>query len=184
MNKEELKNWFWNKFNSCYKVKHRDYPKNTYYFYDEQFVRQKKLSRIVGGQELEYPSVVKGTCLFCQELKNGYLYCDYDKIWSFFEDNISPKYGDIQSFIKELLEEHDKLSVSIPNWCWTFHGISLEEHDKLSVSIPVGIREFATLSLEEHDKLSVYIPTKTTMVVNNNLEEHDKLSVYIPEQGS
>ena len=115
MNKEELKKWFWNKFNGCYKVNHCDYPKRTYYFYDEQFLRQKKLSRIIGGQELEYPTELKGICLFEQDPKNEYLYCDYDEIWSFFQINFSTNYNEIQSFIKELLEEHDKLSASIPD---------------------------------------------------------------------
>ncbi len=135
MKKEDLKKWFWNKFNGCYKVNHSDYTDNIYYFYEEQFVRQKKLSRIVGGQELEYPSEVKGICLFRQDSKNEYLYCDNDEIWSFFETNFSTNYNDIQSFIKELLEEHDKLSVYKPLYSriFTFSDPALVEHDKLSV---------------------------------------------------
>ncbi len=202
MNKEELKKWFWNKFNSCYKVKHSDYPESIYYFYDEQFIRQKKLSRIVGGQELEYPSEVKGICLFEQDSKNGCLYCKYNEIWSFFETNFSPNYSEIQSFIKNLLEEHDKLSVSIPDTLTSVNGCDLEEHDKLSVSIPyngliyfsVNLEEHDKLSvsipqlhpyhfcdLVEHDKLSVSIPTVKVMVTTlKELEEHDKLSITIP----
>ncbi len=158
MKKEELKKWFWNKFNSCYKVNHSDYPKSIFYFYDEQFLRQKKLARIIGNQELEYPSEVKGICLFEQDLKNERLWCKYDEIWSFFETNFSPNYGDIRSFIKELLEEHNKLSVTIPlNNKWKRPNY-LEEHNKLSVSIPLQRSLIVHQHLEEHNKLSVTIP--------------------------
>ena len=76
MNKEELKNWFWNKFNNCYPVMHKNYPKSIFMFYDPMFVRQKKLCRIT-GEELSYPTDVKGICLFEQDYKNGYLYMNY-----------------------------------------------------------------------------------------------------------
>ncbi len=104
MTKEELKKWFLNKFNNCYKVKHCDYPKRIYYFYDEQFIRQKKLSRIV-GEEIIYPTEVKGICLFEHDMLNEFFFCD-DYIWSFFKTNStfsSPKNNEIQSTITELL---------------------------------------------------------------------------------
>ncbi len=110
MNKEELKNWFWNKVNNCYKVEHVDYPNIIYYFYDEQFIRQKKLNRIV-GEEIIYPTEVVGKCLFEHDIKNGYLCCDYDEIWTFLETNFSPNYTEIQSFIKKIIKKHDKLSI-------------------------------------------------------------------------
>jgi hypothetical protein len=44
MVKEELSKWFWDKFNSCYPVVHEDYPKIIFMFYDENFLRQKKLA--------------------------------------------------------------------------------------------------------------------------------------------
>ena len=37
MTNEELKKWFWNKFNSCYYVKHKDFPKKLYMVYDKNF---------------------------------------------------------------------------------------------------------------------------------------------------
>ena len=179
MTKEELKNWFWNKFNGCYKVNHSDYPESILYFYDEQFIRQKKLSRIV-GESIEYPTNVVGKCLFKQDLKYERFWCKYDEIWSFFEENFSTNYIEIQSFIKELLEEHDKLSVSIPNKHWLSDVVTLEEHDKLSVSIPFNGKGAEDIYLEEHDKLSVSILQPSIIPANFNLEEHDKLSVSIP----
>ncbi len=55
MNKEELSKWFWNKFNSCYPVKHEDFTESIFMFYDEQFLRQRKLYRVL-DEELIYPS--------------------------------------------------------------------------------------------------------------------------------
>ena len=179
MNKKELKKWFWNKFNGCYKVKHSDYPEGTYYFYDEQFIRQKKLSRIV-GQELEYPSKVVGICLFDLDKKNERFWCDYDEIWSFFQINFSYNYYEIQSFIKELLEEHDKLSTSSPEPYTTSAKPSLEEHDKLSTSSPGKYQVNSHEYFKEHDKLSVSIPKSDCLNVETDQEEHDKLSVSIP----
>jgi len=68
MTKEELSKWFLNKFNSCYPVKHKDHPEIIFMFYDEQFLRQKKLSRVL-DEELIYPSTVKvkGKCLYSIE---------------------------------------------------------------------------------------------------------------------
>ena len=83
MTKEELSKWFWDKFNSCYPVKHEDYPESIFMFYDEQFFRQKKLARVL-NEDLVYPSKVTGKCLFRLDYKNNFLWCNYDEIWSFF----------------------------------------------------------------------------------------------------
>ena len=34
--------WFWDKFNSCYLVKHDDYPQCIFMFYDPQYIRKLK----------------------------------------------------------------------------------------------------------------------------------------------
>ncbi len=179
MKKEELKKWFWNKFNSCYKVNHSDYPKRTYYFYDEQFIRHKKLARLV-GEEVVYPTEVKGICLFEQDSKNEYLWCNNVEIWSFFETNFSTNYNDIQSFIKELLDEHNKLSVSTPASYFRGSNLILEEHNKLSVSTPDNVRDGMDIALEEHNKLSVSTPKAHILSATMVLEQHNKLSVSTP----
>ena len=113
MNKEELKNWFWNKFNNCYPVIHKDYSKSIFMFYDPMWVRQKKLCRIT-SEELSYPTDVKGICLFEQDYKNGYLYMNYDEINTFLYNNYSNKWLEIKDLIKGWLEDTDKLSVFTP----------------------------------------------------------------------
>jgi len=118
MSKEEISKWFWNKFNSCYPVVHEDYPESIFMIYDEQFLRQKKLARVL-DKELSYPTEVKGICLFHQDYKNGWFECSYDEIWSFFKRNYSSNYTDIQTLIKNLLVEHDKLQALTPPAMWS-----------------------------------------------------------------
>ena len=113
MTKEELKDWFWDKFNSCYLVKHNDYPNSVFMFYDTNFVRSKKLANIL-DKEVEYPKEPKGKCLFELDFKNKYLFCDYDNIWTFLELNYSINYQEIKKLIKYWLEEHNKLKVLTP----------------------------------------------------------------------
>lgn len=168
MNKKELSKWFWDKYNSCYPVIHEDFPDTILMFYDEQFLRQKKLYRVL-DKELIYPKEVKGKILFRQDYKNGWFCCDNIEIWLFLYNNYSNNYTDIQLFIKSLLEEHDKLS------------------DKLSALTP-GSEGFAEstymkkcLWLEEHDKLSALTPEKVYWEPEPSwLEEQDKLSALTP----
>jgi len=48
MTKEELKNWFWNKFYSCYHVKHDDYPDSIFLYYDKLYLRKCYFLNILG----------------------------------------------------------------------------------------------------------------------------------------
>ena len=113
MSNEELKIWFWDKFNSCYSVKHDDYPHSVFMIYDINYIRAKKLANIL-NKDVEYPTKIKGVCLFRQDLKNGHLWCNYDEIWSFFIKQYSSNPLEISNLIKGWLEEHDKLKVLTP----------------------------------------------------------------------
>ena len=113
MTEEQLKIWFWDKFNSCYSVKHDNVPHSIYMYYDINFIRAKKLANIL-NKDVEYPTEIKGVCLFEQDFKNEWLCCDYDKIWTFFKNNYSSNYQEIRKLIKGWLEEHHKLKVLTP----------------------------------------------------------------------
>ena len=52
---------------------------------------------------------------FEQDEKNGQLWCQIDRVWSFFETNYSSKYSDIQLIIKSLMERHYKLKELTPD---------------------------------------------------------------------
>ena len=110
MSEEELKVWFFDRLNSCYPVIHDDYPNRLYWFYDDQFVRKIKLCRL-SGEKIELQSNVSGICLFDQDIKNKFLYCDYDEIWSVFYKEYCDNYNDVQRLIKSWLEEDEKLNV-------------------------------------------------------------------------
>jgi hypothetical protein len=136
MNKEELQIWFRNKFNNCYPVLNEDYPERFFMYYDKQFIRQKKLARIV-GEEIEYPSKPSGVCLFEQDYKNGYLYMDYDIITTFFYKNYSSKWLDVKELIHGWLKEDTKLKVLTPNLILTTDVAMLKEDTKLKVLTPM-----------------------------------------------
>ena len=135
MSEEELKNWFWDKYNSCYPAKHDDYPDSIYMIYDINFIRTKKLANIL-NKEVEYPTEVKGVCLFRQDFKNEFLWCDYSEIWSFFKNNYSSNSQEIRELIKGWLEEHNKLKVLTPTNKDKGIFIMFEEHNKLKVLTP------------------------------------------------
>jgi len=130
---KKLKKWFLDKFNSCYPVIHENYPNRIFMLYDEQFLRQKKLARIL-DEELVYPTDFKGKCLFQQDYINHNFWCDYDEIWTFLYKNYSTKYSDIQKFIKKLvieLQTFDEIKLGSKRI-----QIPLKEHDKMQLLKP------------------------------------------------
>jgi hypothetical protein len=132
MTEEQLKNWFLNKFYSCYPVKHDDYPDSIYLFYDKLYLRKCYLLNIL-DREPEPPKIGDGVCLFNLNLKNNYLYCDYDNIWTFLEEKYSNNYSDVQALIKNWMVEYDKISVgtTLINMAMPFG--EMVEYDKISV---------------------------------------------------
>ena len=113
MTKDELKIWFWDKFNSCYPININ--VDIIYMIYDSNFIRAKKLANIL-DKEVEYPIEVKGICLFKQDFINEWFQIDYDEIWSFLEKNYSTYYQDIKMLINGWLEEYNNLNVLIPRY--------------------------------------------------------------------
>ena len=135
INKKEIE-WFWEKFNSCYLVKHDDYPESIFMFYDPQFIRKLKLANI-SGEKINKTDIT-GFCLFQQDWKNKIFY--YNEIWGYLYSNYSIKYDEIQQFISDRLEEYSKLSVLTPIGWKAHHFGQLEEHSKLSVLTPTFIK--------------------------------------------
>jgi hypothetical protein len=130
-NKAELIDWFWEKFNSCYLVKHEDLPESIFMFYDPQYIRKLKLANI-SGEKINKTDIT-GFCLFQQDWKNNYLYCNFGEIWDHLYYNYSTNYIEINQFIKDRLKEHSKMSVLTPFRLHRINGAVLEEHSKMSV---------------------------------------------------
>ena len=106
MNKDELREWFYEKLFNCYKVKHKTDPDIKYLVYDKQFIRDCKLSSVLGG-DVTFPTEHTGDVLFEQDLKNKIIYCDFNKIWSFFKSNYQNNYNEIRELITGFLGEID-----------------------------------------------------------------------------
>jgi len=135
MNKEELTNWFIDKFNSCYPVTHTDFPESTFWFYDEKFIRKIKLCKI-NNQNITLPTIVTGICLFEEDLKNDWFNCDYNKIWSFIYKNYSTEFHVVQSFITNILEENNKCNVLSTRYLPLSKLKTMSNKDKCKVLTP------------------------------------------------
>ena len=73
---------------------------------------------------------------FEQDEKTGRLWCQINRVWSFFETNYSPKYSDIQLIIKNLMERHYKLKGLTPLKSILFLLLKMERHYKLKGLTP------------------------------------------------
>ena len=104
LSKRELKKWFLEKFNNCYYVVHKDYPRSFFMYYDEMLIRKMKLCKL-SGKEFVYPEKPSGVCLFEQDYENEYLYMNYDEIVSFFFQNYSSRWLEIKELINSWLKE-------------------------------------------------------------------------------
>ena len=93
MNKDEdcLIKWFWEKFNSCYLVKHENYQESIFMFYDPQYIRKLKLANI-SGEKIKPKIDITGICLFEQDWKNMIFRCNYNEVWDYLGTNYSNKY--------------------------------------------------------------------------------------------
>jgi hypothetical protein len=158
MTDEELKDWFWDKFNTCYYVKHDNYPESIFMYYDKNFARQKKLARVL-EQEVIYPSKIEGVCLFEQDYKNGWFNCNDSYIWSFFEQNSNYNDIEIRDLIKCWLVEPSKLNVLTPSERSERHAGTLVEPSKLNVLTPHNWSQFFSQLLVEPSKLNVLTPS-------------------------
>ena len=113
MNKDELREWFYEKLFNCYKVKHKTNPDIKYFIYDKQFIRDCKLSGVLGG-DITFPTEHTGDVLFEQDSKNKIIYCNYKLIWSFFESNYKGNYQEIKDLITGFLGEIDNYKQYTP----------------------------------------------------------------------
>ena len=175
----ELIEWFNNIFNNCYYVKHEDYPNSLFMYYDLNYVRKLKLNKIGGNISLP-PKTIIGECVFEQDWKNQYLWCKYSVIWKYLEDNYSNKYIDVQQFIKDRLEEYDKMKVLTPSALLARSTLRLEEYDKMKVLTPRFEFGLTLMKLEEYDKMKVLTPAISGLRTNKILREYFKMNVITP----
>jgi len=157
MTEQELKQWFWNKFSSCYYVVHEDYPKSLFMYYDEKFIRKIKLCKL-GGKDIKMPSVISGICLFEQDYKNGYLYMDYDEITDFFYKNYSKDYFRVKEMVTGWLKDSEKMSMLSPNYQLRRDRSWLKDSEKMSMLSPEPVGFASVYWLKDSEKMSMLSP--------------------------
>jgi len=149
MSKEELSDWFWNKFNCCYPVKSDEFPDSIFWFYDETFVRKQKICKL-NNQDITFPDKVKGVCLFDQDTRYEVFMCDYDLIWTYFKDNYGDDYDYIQSLISDILKENDNLNEYTPRY------LKIKNYHNLTVYTPVIQYKENIKNMHYNIKLKIY----------------------------
>ena len=102
--------------------------------------------------------VLEGEVLFEQDWKNGFLWCKYSTVWSFFESKFGYNKLQISQMISGLLEEHLKKGVLTPYSCRHLLKFKLEEHLKKGVLTPFASSLYSLGTLEEHLKNGVLTP--------------------------
>ena len=108
INEQELKKFFWSKFNNCYCVLHEDYPKSIFMIYNPNIVRCIKLKKISDKKYTnKYKYIKNNICLFEQDYKNGDFNMDYDEIMQFFHKNYSDDWFDIRTLIHSWFVHND-----------------------------------------------------------------------------
>lgn len=110
MTKEE----FFNLMNECYLAKNDNYPNSLFYIYDKQYIRQKKLNRILENEEECFSE--NGKIYFEVDCKNNYLYVN-NNIWHKIGNNYSAISTLISSWINENLQPDIGLSKDIIGLC-------------------------------------------------------------------
>ena len=73
---------------------------------------------------------------FEQDEENGYLLCQYDRVWSVIEPNYSPEYTETQSIIRNLMERHYKLRGLTPSVIVANIAALMEKHYNLRELTP------------------------------------------------
>jgi hypothetical protein len=174
MTEQELKQWFWNKFLSCYPVIHNDVPNKIFMIYDKLFLRKVVINSII-GKSIEYPKEIKGVCIFEQDYENGYLWCDYDEIWAFLKNNTSNI--DVRTLITGWLSEVDNLNMLTTLPQMTKSYCSSTEANKLNILKPWDLILSKLEWLSETDKLNVLTSNHQELMQPNLLSDTDKLNV-------
>jgi hypothetical protein len=69
-----------------------------------------------------------------QDFKNGWLRCDWDRVWTFFRFKKGMEVPETKVFIRGMVEEHLKCKVSTPRFTGESEEQEVEEHLKCKVN--------------------------------------------------
>ena len=157
MTKQELQIWFYEKMFNCYRVKHKTDSDIRYWIYDKQFIRDCKLSGLV-GDKIIFPTEHTGDVLFEQDSKSKIFWCYYKIIWSFFESNYKNDYQEVKDLITEFLGEIDNYKEYIPRNGTYSWSLDLGEIDNYKGYTPQDMSGILLSYLGEIDNYKGYTP--------------------------
>ena len=124
--------------------------------------------------------ILEGEVLFEQDWKNGFLWCKYSTVWSFFESKFGYNKLQISQMISGLLEEHLKKGVLTPLQSSLFSCLKLEEHLKKGVLTPTLPCLSVSVNWKNISKKGVLTPHRFLLDIDNQLEEHLENGVLTP----
>jgi hypothetical protein len=120
----------------------------------------------------------KGTDFYMeQDFKNGLLWCEYNRVCSFFRTKKCMEIPETQVFIQSMVEEHLKCKVSTPAERDPVGARWVEEHLKCKVSTPNATSPDALRTVEEHLKCKVSTPSREMTSTGCLVEQHLKCKV-------
>jgi hypothetical protein len=125
-----------------------------------------------------YPDLIfwfkQDRCYFQYDIETGFLWCEHDLVWGVFERELNWGYPQIESFIKNKVEEHFKnkdvtpVAQDIPKRRW------VEEHFKNKDVTPNNYLTSSCFSVKEPLQNMDVIPTLFEIVYNEAVKEHFK----------
>ena len=123
-----------------------------------------------------------GEWFMYQDMKNGHLWCQYEHVWSFFQNIMGMEIPEIQDFVKSTVEEHLKCKVGTPGEVEAALLLPVEEHLKCKVGTPRRTLVSKLTLVEEHLKCKVGTPGQRRVIPLSLVEEHLKCKVGTPEK--
>ena len=115
-----------------------------------------------------------------QDYKNERLFCSYNRIWSFFEGDLSLDYQEISDLIKVMVEQQLKEMVFTPpeNASVLYNGV--EKQLKNKVFTPQGYHSLKEMWVEQQLKEKVFTPNINRFPKDFMVEQQLKEKVFTP----
>jgi hypothetical protein len=126
----------------------------------------------------KYPALIfwfkQDRCYFEYDIETGNLWCERNLVWRVFERELGWGYYQIESFIKNKVEEHFKNKGVTPGGELEMELTPVEEHFKNKGVTPDTILIRSTNQVEEHFKNKGVTPARQWKNTRNSVEEHFK----------
>ena len=126
----------------------------------EKITSEQRFLELIDGMTIKidkdkYPGLTfffKGdTCYL--EIQKSILWVRYAEIWQVFEVEFGMKYDEIQSFIKDQMEQHFKMRGATPEAYPKDYGYLMEQHFKMRGATPEEEMHQQDAKMEQHFRM-------------------------------